>query len=60
MNGKTYLHIHGAIADMKNQVLGGHINRAIVGATCEMVIDCIDGQVDRAFSDEIGLNLLVL
>ncbi len=29
-----------------------------MSATCEMVINVIDGSVDRKFSEEIGLNLL--
>ena len=34
--------------------------KAIVSATCEMVIQVINGQVDRYFDEEIGLNLLKL
>ena len=29
----------------------------MISATCEIVVDVIDGKVDRKFSEEIGLNL---
>lgn len=43
--------------DEKGSVFGGYLNRALVSATCEMVVRVIDGEIDRAFSEEIGVNL---
>ena len=57
-DGGFYAHLHMAAGDADGRVFGGHLNRAVVSATCEMVVTCIDGQVDRAFDPEIGLNLL--
>ena len=57
MNGEYYAHLHMSAGDEKGQVFGGHLNEAKVSATCEMVVEIIDGQVDRAFSEEVGLNL---
>ncbi|MBR1893133.1 MAG: DNA-binding protein [Lachnospiraceae bacterium] len=57
MDGNYYAHLHMSAGNDKGEVFGGHLNRAIISATCEMIIRVIDGQVDRKFSDEIGLNL---
>ena len=57
MNNEVYTHIHMSAGNEKGEVFGGHLNRAIVSATCEMVIDVIDGEVDRYFDEEVGLNL---
>ena len=57
MNGEYYAHLHMSAGDDKGAVFGGHLNEAIVSATCEMVAEIIDGQVDRAFSEDVGLNL---
>ncbi len=55
--GKTYLHLHLSAADRENRVYGGHLNRAVVSATVEMVVDVMDGVVERELSPEVGLNL---
>ena len=57
MNNESYTHIHMSAGNDKGEVFGGHLNKAIVSATCEMVINIINGKVDRAFDEEIGLNL---
>ncbi len=55
--GKLYEHIHLSAGDVENKVYGGHLNKAIVSATCEMFIYVIPGNVERRFDEEIGLNL---
>ena len=57
MNNEFYTHIHMSAGNDKGEVFGGHLNRAIVSATCEMIINIIDGNVDRYHDEEIGLNL---
>ena len=57
MNKEFYTHIHMSAGNDKGEVFGGHLNRAVVSATCEMVITVINGTVDRYFGEDIGLNL---
>jgi predicted DNA-binding protein with PD1-like motif len=56
MDGNYYAHLHMSAGNDKGQVFGGHLNRAVISATCEMVIRIIDGSVDRKFNEEVGLN----
>ena len=58
MDGEIYQHLHISAGDDNGAVFGGHLNRAVVSATCEMVIRVIDGEVERRKDSEIGLNLL--
>lgn len=60
MNDEYYSHMHLSAGNAQGQVFGGHLNKAIVSATCEMVIQIINGEVDRYFDEEVGLNLLKL
>ena len=56
-DGELYHHIHMSAADSENKVYGGNLNYAKVSATCEMFIDILNGNVERKFDEEIGLNL---
>lgn len=57
MNNEFYCHLHMSAGDADGRVFGGHLNRAVVSATCELIIAIIDGKVDRIFNEEVGLNL---
>lgn len=57
LNGEYYAHLHMSAGDEQGRVVGGHLNEAIVSATCEMIVEVIDGAVDRAFNEDVGLNL---
>ena len=57
MDGEYYAHLHMSAGNDKGEVFGGHLNTARISATCEMVIDVIDGVVERRADPEVGLNL---
>ena len=57
MDGKFYAHLHMSAGNARSEVFGGHLNRAVVSATCEMILTKIDGTVDRRFDADTGLNL---
>ena len=56
-DGEIYLHLHINLADSKYNTYGGHLNYAVVSGTCELVITEINGEVEREFNEEVGLNL---
>ena len=58
MDGAFYCHLHMCAADQEGRAFGGHLNEAVISATCELVITCLPGRTDRVFSDEVGLNLI--
>lgn len=58
MNGEYYAHLHMSAGGTDGSVVGGHLNRAVVSATCEMFITVLDGAVERRFDGDVGLNLL--
>ncbi len=58
MDGAFYQHLHMSAGNKNCEVFGGHLNRAVVSATCEMVIRVLNGAVDRRRDPGIGINLL--
>ncbi|MBQ4423959.1 MAG: DNA-binding protein [Clostridia bacterium] len=57
-DGAFYQHLHLSAGNGDCEVFGGHLNRAVVSVTCEMVIRVLDGAVDRSPDPETGVNLL--
>ena len=57
-DGAFYQHLHMSAGNARCEVFGGHLNRAVVSATCEMVIRILPGVVERRPDPEIGINLL--
>lgn len=59
MNDNTYLHIHMAVGNPeKGEIHAGHLNRGIISLTGEFFLHQIEGETDREYSSEVGLNLI--
>ena len=58
MDGDFYCHLHMSAGDDQGRVFGGHLNRAVISATCELVVTLLEGRVERRMDPEIGLNLM--
>lgn len=59
-DGEVYIHLHITVCDEEYKAQGGHLNEAWISATCEMVLTEVDGQIERKFDDNSGLNLFDL
>ena len=58
MAGKTYLHVHMVVGNVvKKELHGGHLNRGVISLTGEFILHKIEGNVEREYSSEVGLNL---
>lgn len=55
--GCPYIHTHANASDEDFNVIGGHMVEAVISATCEICITESKGEINRKFSDEIGLNI---
>ncbi len=58
MNGEVYLHIHANLALPSHEVVGGHLDYAVVSAVAEIVVQSINGVAEREYSTVAGVNLL--
>ena len=60
-DGKPYIHAHMSIGNViTNKFVGGHLNKAIVSATAEIILTVVNMVVERELNKEIGLNLFKL
>lgn len=57
MKEEVYLHIHITLGDENFKVLGGHFDRGVVSATCEMVINVDNGVINRIQGQKYNLNI---
>jgi hypothetical protein len=58
LDNKLVAHLHAVVSDWKTNSFGGHLNKATVSATCELIINPIEFKIVRKHDKEIGLNLI--
>ena len=52
------LHICMLLSVLNHMKLLGHLAKAIVSATAEIILTVTDLDIQRSFNDAVGLNLL--
>ncbi len=57
MDEEVYLHLHITLGDENFNITGGHFDRGVVSATCEMVINVANGKINRVKGQKYNLNL---
>jgi len=60
MEGVPYPHLHATLADKNFNLLGGHLSEAEIGVTGEIVLEPLEGVLERKHYQESGLNLLAV
>ncbi len=56
--GKPALHVHGSFSRRDLSMLGGHVFKAVISATCEIFLIKLDGEMSRGLDSDLNLNLL--
>ena len=59
-DGAPYIHIHATAGRRDGTAVGGHLKRAVISATCELVLHTVYGRVPRFYDERTGLNLMEL
>ena len=59
MCGKSYVHLHMTCADGSGRVVGGHLLRARISISGEIMLHICNGTVDRKRDDVLNFNKLV-
>lgn len=60
VDDKPFAHLHATFGTNQYQTLSGHLTKAIVSATAEIVITMTELNINRKHDSKIGLNLLDL
>ena len=56
--GKPHLHLHLSAGDIRGNAVGGHLKRATISVTAEIMVRVLPGRVDRQFDPDLGIDVL--
>lgn len=54
---KAHLHLHINVSNSSLQVYGGHLEECYISTTSEIIIEKINGNINRKYDQDIGLYL---
>ncbi|MBO4836726.1 MAG: DUF296 domain-containing protein [Clostridia bacterium] len=58
VDDQPFVHLHAALADQRHGIHCGHVLEMYVGATCELFVSAMPGQVTRVRDESLGINLM--
>ena len=58
LENKPVVHAHGSFGRTDFSLIGGHVFKLVVLATCEIFLIKLEGQLDRENNPEFNLNFL--
>ena len=58
VNGKPYVHLHLSATGKGGKVVGGHLIKAIISLTAEIIVDIIPADITRKRNETLKINTL--
>ena len=56
VEGKPFVHLHIMIGDSDYRTFGGHLGKAVVGLTAEIMINMTEDIIERKLDEKYNLN----
>ncbi len=56
--GCSFIYVMINLSNAAYHTFGGHFQSAVVSGTCEIIVDAIDGECERIFNEDVGLNII--
>ena len=56
--GKAFVHAHGVFGRKDFSAIAGHVNRAVVSVTCEMIMRVLPTTLQKSVDDDTALKFI--